>query len=589
MTKIRFLIVLITMLSINTNAQKQIDVADFGVTEQTADCTQGVIKSINACKRAGDAILIFKKGTYHFDSDYGKDKYCFISNNDEGLKRIVFLIEEMKDLTIDGQGSSFIFHGFINPFAINNSKNVKLKNFSIDFVRPFHSEATIIANNADGIDLEIPKNYPYRINNGTLIFTDGDKEEGQKTTVSKEIVYEYGHLLEFDTKKRETAFMAHDYYLGGTPLVAKSLGERKVRVYMKDLKGTVGNTMVFGFANRNYPAFLVSDSRDIRFENVTIFHAGGMGIVCQRTRNVSVISCKVQPSEGRIISTTADATHFTNCTGKIELGYSVFQNQMDDATNIHGIYAQIAERVSPKEFIVQLKHIQQLGFDFLKQGALVEFIQGKSLITKGQAKVLESKSLNKDFIRIKLSTELPVGIKIGDAIGEVSDSQFVHIHDNYIGQNRARGMLLNCSGKTIVENNRFHSPGAAILFEGDASFWFEQGGVTDCTIQNNIFDNCLFGVWGNAIIAVGAGITENKDTSRYNKNIKVLNNTFRTFDEGLLLQAYCVDGLVWKGNRIEKTTDYPTTRVSNTLFKVESSDNINIDQETSNNKYVYVK
>jgi hypothetical protein len=262
---------------------------------------------------------------------------------------------------------------------------------------------------------------------------------------------------------------------------------------------------------------------------------------------------------------------------------------MDDATNIHGIYVQIAERLSPTEFIVQLKHKQQLGFNFLKPGALIEFVQGKSLITKGQANVIESTRLNKDFRRIKLSTELPEGIKIGDAIGEVCDSQFVYIHDNYIGQNRARGMLLNCYGKTIVENNRFHSPGAAILFEGDASFWFEQGGVTDCTIQNNIFDNCLFGVWGKAIIDVGAGIKENRDSSRYNKNIKVLNNTFRTFDEGLLLQAYCVDGIFWKGNKIEKTTDYPVTRSSSTLFKVESSDNINIDQDTSNNKYVYIK
>jgi hypothetical protein len=94
-------------------------------------------------------------------------------------------------------------------------------------------------------------------------------------------------------------------------------------------------------------------------------------------------------------------------------------------------------------------------------------------------------------------------------------------------------MLFNCYGKTIVENNRFHSPFAAILFEGDAYFWYEQGGVTDCTIQNNFFDNCLFWLWGKAIIDVGAGIKENKDTSRYNKNIKVLNNTFRTFDEGL--------------------------------------------------------
>lgn len=56
-----------------------------------------------------------------------------------------------------------------------------------------------------------------------------------------------------------------------------------------------------------------------------------MGIVGQRTHNVTVESCKVTPSNGRMISCTADATHFSNCTGKIELSHCIFENQMDDA------------------------------------------------------------------------------------------------------------------------------------------------------------------------------------------------------------------------------------------------------------------
>ena len=569
-----FTFILSLLLSINGMAKTQINFADFGVDAQTVDCTPGLIKCLQTCKGEPDVELVFNKGTYNFYPEFGIDKYCFISNNDEGLKRIIFLLENMKNFSIDGQGSEFIFHGFVNPFVINNSSNITFKNFSIDFARPFHSEATIIAINSDGIDVDIPENFPYQINNGTLIFNAGDMEEKRQTTVSKKIIYPYGSLLEFDPIKRETAYMVRDYYLGGTPLVAKSLGDRKVRIFMKNLKGTVGNTMVFAAETRNYPGFTVSDCSDIRFNNITIYHAGGMGIVCQRSNNISVLSSKVTPSKGRIVSTTADATHFTNCTGKIELGNSVFQNQMDDATNIHGIYVQIVKQISSNEFIVQLKHSQQLGFDFLKTGTQVEFVQAKSLITKGHATVLEAKRLNKELTSIKLSDSLPLGIKVGDAIGEVCDSQFVHIHNNYIGKNRARGMLLNCRGKTIVENNTFHSPGAAILFEGDASYWFEQGGVTDCIIQNNLFDNCLFGVWGKAIIDVGAGITENHDVSRYNKNIKIINNTFRKFDDALLLQAYCVDGLLWKDNKIEKVNDYPAARSNNSLFKVENSDNI---------------
>jgi hypothetical protein len=223
-------------------------------------------------------------------------------------------------------------------------------------------------------------------------------------------------------------------------------------------------------------------------------------------------------------------------------------------------------------------HNQQYGFDYLKKGVEVEFVNSKSLITRGTAKVVEAERLNKNFTRVAFSDEIPDGIGIEDAISELHDFPSIHIHDNTIRNNRARGMLLNCRGKTIVESNYFHSPGAALLFEGDARFWYEQGGVSDCVIRHNIFDNCLYGVWGNAIIDVKADIIEDFEISRYNKNILITKNTFRTFDDALLLNIYCVDGLTWRNNKIERTGDYPATRSNKTLFNIEYSDNVQIEK-----------
>lgn len=569
-----FLSVLLT--SVCAKSGRPVKASDFGVVPGEFDGTPGLMACLAACNPNENTIILFDKGTYHFYPDFGKDKYCFVSNNDEGLKRVIFPLENIQGLTVDGQGATFIFHGFVNPFVLSGCRNITFKNFSIDCDRPFHSEAIILASAPGELDVEIPERFPYRIQNNILVFTGGDSPQEKQTTVSREKIYPYGHLLEFDTRKRETAFMAQDYYLGNTPLVVKSLGGRKIRIFLKGLQGTPGNTLVFGSANRNYSGFTVTDCENIRFQNITVYHAGGMGIVAQRTHNVTVDSCKVTPSEGRILSTTADATHFVNCTGKIELSHCLFENQMDDATNIHGIYVQIARQLSPEEIIVQLKHPQQLGFDFLKPGTRVELVEGNSLITKGQAQVTEAERLNKDYTRIKLDRPLPADIREGDALGELRDFPEIHIHHNYIGKNRARGMLLNCRGKTLVEHNVFHSPGAAILFEGDASFWFEQGGVSDCTIRNNLFDNCLYGVWGQAVIDVQAGIKTHRETSRYNKNIKIRHNTFRMFDRALLLHAYGVDNLEWKNNKVEKTTAYPALRNNETLFKTEYCDRIYI-------------
>lgn len=577
------ILVLLLLKSPIVYSQQKYYIQDFGVTpSEKIDATEGITKALNECKLHPGCTLYFEKGEYHFWGDKASEKYQFISNNDEGLKRIIFNLEGFNNFTIDGQGARFIFHGFVNPFVIENSTSITLKNFSIDFYRPFHSEGIILNSDQEGVmDLLIPEQYPYKIVNDILLFTDKayHPTNNHKTTVSKESYYSYGSLLEFDTNKKETAFMAKDYYINSIPLIAKQLEKNKIRIYLKGLKGTIGNTLVFAPGHRNHPGFVITNSDNITCNNLTIYHSGGMGIIGQRSNDIYIKNCKVQPSEGRMISCTADATHFVNCTGTIELGNSTFMNQMDDATNIHGIYAQINEILSPTKFYVRLKHPQQFGFDFLANGTEIEFVQGKSLITFGESKIISVTRLNKEITFVEIDKPMPSNTKVGDVISSTKQLTNIHIHHNYIGKNRARGMLLNTRGKIIVEHNTFHSPGAAILFEGDANHWFEQGGVRNCIIRNNLFDNCLFGNWGKAIIDVAAGILENKEKSRYNKNIKVYNNTFRIFNNTCLLHAYGVENLSWKDNKIEYTKDYPSSPNQKKKFELEYCNKIDIVQD----------
>ena len=561
-----------------------INVSDYGaVPNDGLDDIRAIKKALIDSRVTGAKKLVFEEGQYDFYPTFAGERYCFISNNDEGLKRIAFDIKEVSDLTIDGQGALFMFHGFINPFVVEESKNIRFEDFSIDFSRTFHSEGIILGYDAEGMDIEIREGFPFKIRRGTLLFTDGQEQNGILTTVSKGQTYGSSHMLEYDTEKRETAFMVKDFYfddINGFP--ARSIGGRKVRILVPGLVGTKGNTMVFGPNHRKYPGFVLSDSRDVDFKDVIIHHSGGMGIIGQRTHNISIDNCKVTPSQGRMISATADATHFVNCTGKITLTNNLFENQKDDATNIHGIYVQVIEKSADDKIIVQLKHRQQHGFDFLKPGMEVELVRGKSMITYDTATVKQVNRINKEVTEVIFNEALPDKLEIGDALAEIRDYPEVLIAGNIIRNNRARGMLLNCRGKTVVENNTFHSPGAAILFEGDAFNWFEQGGVRDCVIRNNTFENCLFGVWGKAIIDVKAGIHEDKETSRYNRNILIENNIFRIYDELPLLNAYCVDGLTWRNNIIERTDAYPEREKPYKRFILNYSDNVKIDGEIYN-------
>ncbi len=554
---------------------------DYGaIVNDGIDDVRAIKKALTDCNAKGAKMLVLEKGQYDFYPTFASERYCYISNNDEGLKRIVFDLKDISDLTIDGRGAQLMFHGFLSPFVLEGSQNIKFENFSIDYSRTFHTEAIILGYDAEGMDVEILKNFPFKVHRGTLLFTDGKKQNGELTTVSKSETFGSSHMLEYDTQKRETAYMVKDFYfsdINGFP--AKLLGGSKVRICVPGLSGTIGNTMVFGPNHRKHPGFVLSDSRNINFYNVTINHAGGMGILGQRSHNITIDACKVTPSNGRMISVTADATHFVNCTGKITLTNNLFENQKDDATNIHGIYVQVIEKKADYTVIVQLKHQQQHGFDFMKPGMELELVHGKSMITFDTVTVKQVNRINKEITEVTFDKNLPANLEIGDAIAEIQDYAEIHIANNIVRNNRARGMLLNCRGKTVVENNTFHSPGAAILFEGDSFFWFEQGGVRDCVIRNNRFENCLYGVWGKAIIDVKAGIMENKDISRYNRNILIENNVFQIYDDLTLLNAYCVDGLIWRNNTVEKTMAYPKTGKLNKRFIVDYCDNVQIDDQ----------
>ncbi len=447
------------------------------------------------CKANHASKIIFPKGRYDFWPAHATEKYIFTSNNDASLKRIAFLLDNFNNFEIDGQGSSFIFHGYISPFIIEHAENILLHNFTIDWERTFSSEGKIISVQDSSILLSFSKEYPYKIENGQLVFTDEDKNE-----------YPYDNLVEFDPVKNETAFMAVDHYLNGN-LAATEISPGTVSINLPDKKATTGNVMVFSPAKRLCSGITVSDSRNLNFDSLIIYHCGGMGIIAQRSKNIEISNLTVthNTKKDRVVSITADATHFVNCGGKLLIRNSLFENQMDDATNIHGIYVQAHKIISPSTLEVELVHKQQWGFDFIEPGSKLELVHNTTMEAYDTLVVKSVKRINEEFTEVTFIKPLPTALVLGkDVLASIDNYPEVTIRNCIIQKNRARGLLIGSRGKVLIENNKFHTAGAAILFEGDGSYWFEQAGVRNVTIRNNIFDNCNYGVWGNAVIQTGS-------------------------------------------------------------------------------------
>ena len=543
------------------------NIEDFGGRAGSREDTTPIVHdALDFCKKSGSRTLIFPAGRYDFWPDKATERYLFISNNTEGLKRIAFPLFDLDGFEVDGQGSEFVFHGSILPFAVLGSRNIHLTGFSMDWERPFHSEGRIAEVGDNWVDLEFSDEFPYKIKDRQLEFLGENGED-----------YHFSNLLEFDSGRRETAFKACDNYGIEERYEVREIRPGRVRLTAALASApTRGNIFIFGSNHRKYPGIAVSNSHGVEIDTVTLHHSGGMGIIAQLTTNVAVRNVQVTPppGRGRLASLTADALHFVNCRGIIEITDCIFENQMDDPINVHGIYAKITARLSEHELEVALIHGEQHGIDIFAPGDTAEIVKSETLAAYHAGTVTSVRRLNKQYNVLTFAEDLPAQIKPGDAALCREANPDVTIRGCTSRGNRARGFLISTGGHVAIEDNYFHTPGAAILIAGDAKYWFESGPVQDVTIRNNHFDNCNYGVWGRACIDVCPEIApEHRAGTIYHRNIRIEGNTFNVFDPRLLT-GHCIRGLTISGNEIRPTTAYPQSAAPTEAFVITDSSEV---------------
>ena len=547
----------------STPEGKTVYVKDYITEAMADDAYPGIRLALEEALKYDNSTLVFPGGTLKIKDTYCFEKYQYISNNTQGKKRIAIDVVDANGLNIEGNGTTLLFTGFISPFNFENSKNITVSDLNIDFTHTFNSQGEIIAVGKDWMELKFPENYKVDIQSGQLRIRDQNN-----------ITYPYGSLLEFDSKKMEVAHYVHDYWLW-SPLQAEKLANGNFKIFLKDITGTVGNIMAFGAARRSNPGFTFDECNTVLIKNVNLYHCGGMGFIVQRVRDIELNNVQVVPTpgSGRVISATADATHFINCGGYLRMIDCKFTNQKDDATNIHGWYAMTREKLADDRILVWYNY----GMDFIRPGMNMEIVNHKTMMTYAYRTVKEVRSINSEFAEITFTEALPEEIQIKDAIACEDQYPDVLIRGCHFANNRARGLLIGSRGEVIIEENYFHVPGAAVLFEGDGSYWYEQSGVRNVQIRNNVFDNCLYGckTWGDAHIAYNSRIAE-QENSRYHKNIVVEGNTFRTFDPRILYLC-CFDGITFRNNKIEQSTDYTFNRDVKEPFVIKHCDNVSIE------------
>jgi hypothetical protein len=132
----------------------------------------------------------------------------------------------------------------------------------------------------------------------------------------------------------------------------------------------------------------------------------------------------------------------------------------------------------------------------------------------------------------------------------------VEVRGCRIAPTRGRGLLLQTPGRIVVEDNRFHTSGIAIVALCDATYWFESGPVEDLLVRGNLFDGCAYGPCGEDLVHVTAESSSGRFAGPVARDVRIVDNEIRRVRPGLL-KANAVSGLVFEGNRLSWHPGYP--------------------------------
>lgn len=580
-------LLLLMMSSLAQGAERRFALRDYGVRPEAgwnnSDKMLQALEQIRVALRPGDAAtLVLERGRYEFAAKGSAQRTYYISNHDhEPVRSVGIALEGFSRIKIEGNGAELLFLDRMLPLSIVGSKSVHLEGLTIDFAHPQISEVTILENRGkEGMVYRPSPRVQWWLSSDTRELECYGRGWTNRPFTGIAFEGESGHIV----------YRTAD-------LDCNTKGSQQLedgRIYSPrwvDDRLPAGTVVAMRTYHRPQPAIFVDACRDVSFKDINIHYADGMGLLAQNSHNLSLDALRVVPRTGGVRSystTQADATHFSGCSGHIDVRRGVFEGMMDDAINVHGIYLKLTKRIDDHTVEARYMHEQAFGMQWGQAGDSVQFVGSDTFEIIGTGNTLRAIAsaspsepmLGAKALRLTFARPLPRDIHEGRSIGieNLRKTPSVTFTRNVIRNNRARGTLLNTPKPVVVSHNIFdHISGSAILVSSDCNQWFESGQTRLLTIRNNLFFDVLTSVFQftEAVISLYPVIPalERQQRPFYGdgaSGITIEDNTFMTFDAPLLF-AQSVDGILWRGNRVFDTKSYPRFHWNTNAFILKGS------------------
>ena len=529
-------LLLLLLLPLAAMAQAQVSVDD--------------VKSLRDALAAADGptVITLAPGRYDFWPEDSAHEWIYVSCTSSEVewadktKVIGLWIYGHTDVTIKADGATMVCHGDMTPIGISDSRNITIEGLEVDFERPGMSEFTYVSCESGSTVVRFHKDSWYAIEDGTLqLVGEGWKTETPHCNIYSPADGRVCHARDWDVLSRcraveiEPGLVRFD-----TPA---------------DFTAVPGEVVNVRDRIRRQTGSLIQYSENIRLQGMKYRFMHGIGVMSQFTDNVSIVDCVFAPSEqsGRVMASSADFVHFSDCKGLVEVRGCTFKGAQDDPINVHGTNLQVVRRTGPRSAVVRFMHHQTYGIREYCPGDTVAFGHADMLNRYRKAVVRGVRRLDDREIELTFDRRLPGRLIIGsDFVENLTWSPEVIISGNHFSRTSTRGVLLTTPRKAIIENNVFEKVRmSGILIGADARSWFSSGPVCDVTIRGNRFEDTSF-LEGDGFAQISIH-PENSVTGRrhpVDRNILIEGNTFILGPANQALFAKSVRGLTFRGNTI---------------------------------------
>lgn len=438
--------------------------------------------------------------------DTNKDKNIKIS-----LKKDIYhinrplLLDHIQHMDFDGNGSTLILeHESIGFMSIKNSNDQKIENFSLDYA---------VLPNVAGRIISIDKQ------NRTIIFEPFEygREDFEKNLINTAQKITYIMAMTAPGIMKE----------GGTVItfvseISKITDNKYILSYsaLNALAEDDTAVMVFRYPS---PVFYIQSSKNISFNDITVYAAPSGVFVGQEASSVQFAKCQVLLKDNRYISANADVFHFQSSRKGPIIDQCVAQGVGDDIVAFYSVPMYAISQSNDSLMVLEKNFIMQ-------KGDIIDFFNDASGTIFYSAKV-ENIIKNKGLITVRFNQNLPdnIDFKMLRLYDKNSSADGFVIQNSIFEKSSRYGCYLKASNGKIVGNVFNQLGGSAISIKNEPS-WPEGLYSENILIQNNQMSECGYGMDPKNRMMIDIrflklnGLSEQK----VHKNIRIINNDIKS-------------------------------------------------------------